>query len=277
MIRKPGSRLRGIGFRVYSDFLMGSRLSEYRNLLAVAVDSGYYVARVDDLADHSVNRASSPVMVLRHDLDTDAATAREMWLIESELGLTSTYFFRLSTLQPEFMRELDASGCEVGYHYEELSTAAKNRGAASADEAALLLNEARENFARNLAAIRSVTRLSLVAAAAHGDFINRRLGVSNKLILEDPSFRLAMGIKYEAYDQLVNEAVASRHSDSLAPTFWRNGNPVDAVLGGLPVIYLLVHPRHWRARLWVNLRDDLWRGWEGTRYEFVRAIRTIGD
>ncbi len=65
--------------------------------------------------------------MLRHDVDTDPGTAAAMWDIERELGVESSYFFRLSTLAPALMADIAAGGSEASYHYEEVATVAKRR------------------------------------------------------------------------------------------------------------------------------------------------------
>ena len=69
------------------------------------------------------------VLLVRHDVDSDVSRARRMREIERGLGTVSTYFFRRVTWDVAFMRELQSEGCEVGYHYEELATLVKERGA----------------------------------------------------------------------------------------------------------------------------------------------------
>ena len=68
------------------------------------------------------------LLILRHDIDTDIETTRAMWRVERELGIKTSYFFRLSTVDLPLMREIEACGGSVGYHFEELATAAKPKG-----------------------------------------------------------------------------------------------------------------------------------------------------
>lgn len=57
---------------------------------------------------------SGPLIILRHDVDSDPVTAREMWRIEKQLSLRATCYFRLPTLDVNFMKELEAEDGEAG-------------------------------------------------------------------------------------------------------------------------------------------------------------------
>ncbi|MHB8671987.1 MAG: hypothetical protein ACYDAD_15750, partial [Acidimicrobiales bacterium] len=198
-------------------------------------------------------------LILRHDVDTDPRTAAEMWRAEQELGVHGTYFFRLSTLDVDLMRQIEAAGGHAGYHYEELATVAKRRRTRRRGEAEGLVPEARRLFARNLAWVRTRSGLPIRVVASHGDFVNRYLGVPNWAILDDPDFRAEVGVDLEAYDRILADHVTSRHADTGYPRYWIPDDPRDAIRRGERTIHLLVHPRHWRTDRVVNARDDLRR------------------
>lgn len=255
--------------RIYADFLMPSRLPAYRRLLASFLDAGYAVESIETYWDRIKRAELDParrVLVLRHDIDTDPATGRRMWEIETELGVTGSFFFRLSTLDVPLMRAIAESGAHASYHYEELATVAKRHHLRSRLDVDRHLGEAREEFGRNLESLRSRTDLPLRIVASHGDFVNRRLDVPNLVILADPDFRRETGIDLEAYDETMMGHVTSRHSDTGHPRYWRPDGPLGAVTRGEPVVYLLVHPRHWRVARTINARDDVARVWENVAY-----------
>lgn len=248
--------------RVYADFLMPSRLDEYARLLESAQASAYRVLGVEAfwrLTRSSAGLGGARYLVLRHDVDTDPSTAAAMWRIERELGVTSSYFFRLSTVDVDLMREIAGGGCEVGYHYEELSTIARLHRPRSGTALLRHLPTAREMFRANLGGLRDASGLPMSVAASHGDFLNRRLGVPNSTILEDRGFRSEVGIDLEGYDDELISRMPVRSTDAGPPTPWRYADPVAAIERAEPVVYVLVHPRHWRVARVVNARDDLRR------------------
>jgi hypothetical protein len=255
--------------RLRADFLMGSRLAEYRLFLESALAAGYRVRSVggawDEIRDGSFG-TSGRLIVLRLDIDTDPRTAAEMWEIARGLGAEASYFFRLSTLDIALMTEIAAGGSEASYHYEELATVAKRRHLRSASDALAALPEARDLFAANLVRLRATTGLPMRVVAAHGDFVNRRLGIPNWRVVEDPAFRGELGIDLETYDNVFLRHLPSRHIDAPPPVGWEPSDPAAAIAAGLPVVSVLVHPRQWRADPVVNARDDIGRVIEGIRH-----------
>ena len=87
---------------------------------------------------------------------------------------------------------------------------AKHRRLRSASEALAALPEARELFAANLVRLRERTGLPMRIVAAHGDFVNRRLGVSIRGSSR-PTFRHELGIDLETYDEAFLRHVTSPH------------------------------------------------------------------
>ena len=72
--------------------------------------------------------ASSPYIILRHDVDLKAANSLEVARIENELGIKASYYFRVvsESNQPEIIRAIAGLEHEVGYHYEDVSIAQGN-------------------------------------------------------------------------------------------------------------------------------------------------------
>jgi hypothetical protein len=262
---------RRVWYRAYANFLMSSRLPEYRALLNSALRAGYEIVSVRQfwrlICDGSVD-PTGRYLVLRHDIDTDPATARAMWSIVQSLGISGSFYFRLSTLDVDLMQQIESYGGEAGYHYEEIATIAKHRAIRRPDVAIRAIPEARELFVRNLVGLRRMTGLPLEIVGSHGDFVNRHLRLPNWAMLIDRSFRSDAGVELEVYDHTFMRHVTSRHSDVEYPQTWRPAGAGAALAFGSPVVYLLVHPRHWRANRAANARDDARRFREGIRYRF---------
>lgn len=257
-----------IGHRVYANFLMPDRFGAYEALLAEALARGYAPRSVAAFwAELRAGLAPDRrYLVLRHDVDTDPATARAMWRIGRRLGVAGSFYFRLSTLDRQLMAEIAAGGGEASYHYEEIATVAKARGLKTREAVERAMPEIRALFLANLRRLRAETGLPMDVVASHGDFANRRLGVPNRELLADPAFRAEAGVALEVYDAPITAAVDRRFSDSLYPAQWNPGHPGAALAEGARVVYVLLHPRHWRASPLENVRDDLGRLWEGVRY-----------
>jgi hypothetical protein len=255
--------------RLYADFVMPSRLSVYRSLVETALAGGYEILSIEALWQRVRGDGLDPArryLALRHDVDTDAGTAAAMWRIDRELGVRSSYYFRLSTIAPALMHDVGSAGGEASYHYEELATIAKRRGIGSAAELEAHLPEARAEFASNLEALRSRTGLPMRVVSAHGDFVNRRLGVANWALLADPGFRSEVDIDAEAYDPEVIGSFTSQFTDVPHPRYWSPADPLERIRDRDRAVFVLVHPRHWQVDRLGNLRDDIGRALEGAQY-----------
>jgi hypothetical protein len=263
-----------IARRLHGHYLQRERLDDFDVLLRGALERGYRTMPLSAFADLTAAgspRAEDRLLLLRHDVDTDVQRARRMWEMEHRHGVVSSYFFRRSTWDVAFMRELAAAGCDVGYHYEELATVVKERGAASAAEARALIGAARDRLRTTLPELRARTGLVLDVFAAHGDFANRAVGVSNVELLSDPALRAELGVRLEAYD--VESHVSARTSDGIPPRGWQPEDPMHAIVRGEAVVAILLHPRSWGGAPTVNARADLVRLREGCVYRLRRARR----
>lgn len=262
-------------YRLYADFLMPSRLEAYRALLDHALEAGYSITSLERFWQERA-RAVAPgarIMVLRHDIDTDPMTAAAMWSIERSRSIGGSYFFRLSTLDIDLMRRIGDEGGEASYHYEELAAIAKSRRIRTQADAIAAIPEARERFRENLTVLRERTGLPMRVVASHGDFVNRALGVANRVVLEDAPFRASVGVDLEAYDDALVRLLTSRHSDSGPPAHWVAEDPITAIGRRDPVVHVLVHPRHWHTRRVINAVDDLRRIGEGLAHRWGRSPR----
>ncbi|WP_157040307.1 polysaccharide deacetylase family protein [Polaromonas naphthalenivorans] len=260
--------MKRIAHRLFNDFLMPSRLDELERVLLIALFEGYQVLSICHflgLAREGSLDVRSRYLILRHDIDTDVATAKEIWQLERRHGICASFFFRLQTADIALMKEIHAGGGEVGYHFEEIATVAKRKGLKRTSNLDHLRNDAGELFCENLIALRKKSGLPLRGIASHGDFVNRRLGIINFELLT-PGIRQLMDIDYEAYDAELEDRLSSRFSDLMYPKFWKPANPVAAIKSGDQVVKLLIHPRQWQSNSLVNAKDNAIRIYEGFRY-----------
>lgn len=251
------SAARRIAGRLYGDYLLPSRLREYELLLSLALAAGYEALPLGEFAGRDA--IPDRVLLLRHDIDSDLATAARMWRIEERLGLRGTWFFRLSTWDDALVADIAAGESEIGYHYEELATLVLRRGARSREAALALRDEARDLLRDNIAALRRRSGLPLTTLASHGDFANRRTGVANTALLDDPALRAELDVRLEAYDERITSRLDAHASDRLYPQLWAPADPADALRAGTGVIEILVHSRPWGAARLANARLDLSR------------------
>ena len=262
-------KLIGVWHRIYSDFFMPSRLDKYRLILERALERDYRVCSIERFWENvKANNVEPGVkrLILRHDIDSDVSCARAMWEIEHSLGIFGSYYFRLSTIDYPLMLEIAGAGGEASYHFEEIATVAKQKGLSTKEQVYREMPYIQELFRHNLEQLRNKIGLPMRIVASHGDFVNRRLKAPNWLLLEDMSFRRDVGVELEVYDNIFMKYVTSRHADTHYPKFWQPTDPLAAINNEEPVVYLLVHPRHWCTNILVNVADDIRRVWEDIAY-----------
>ena len=71
------------------------------------------------------NTANSEKMILlRHDVDRHTQNALKMAEVETSLGISGTYYFRINNgiRYNQIVKKIVELGHEVGYHYEEIFT-----------------------------------------------------------------------------------------------------------------------------------------------------------
>lgn len=261
--------LSGIRGRLYTDYLMPGRWGEYRNLLATAQTRGYeFVCHREGM--EAIARNQGLLFLLRHDVDSQPSYARKMFRIEQELGIRSTYYFRLCTLDIPLMKEISQSGSEVGYHFEEGSDFIKEYGIQSREALLHCMDEVRQRFLKNLRKIEEAFGSKIQTVAAHGDWANRRLRFANQEIVND-EVRASAGITLEGYDDRLCSRMSFRAiDDSAPPTYWRPSSPLAAVEAKLPNLLVVVHPGQWQRAPICNFKNDSQRVMEALHYRWKR-------
>ena len=263
--------LTSLFWRIYQDFLMPSRLQEYDALLHEIDRNGYEFLTCADYACRRLGGLPLPrlVCLLRVDVDSDVDAAVQMFDRQQRLGLRASFYFRLSTLDPEIMRVIAAQGSEVGYHYEEVATIAKRLRLKTRDAVMAHMELMREEFRSNFRRFSTSAGFAPATVASHGDFANRRLNVPNTVLI-DTEIREELGILAEAYDPVFESTFESRIIDRELPVRWSPETPHDAMRRGARVMRILVHPRQWQCNRKENLRQEVVRLVEGARFRVLR-------
>ncbi len=239
---------------IYNTLFVPNRWTEYAGILTAAKQAGYTFLRLVELkvALDSGTELPKPFLVLRHDIDSDPGAALRFGQIEVKAGVRATYFFRLKTWNAEVIEHLVAAGHEVGYHFEELASYAKMNHIKTAEPLLKRSHAIREQLEQNLVRLRQNREIK--SLASHGDFANRRLGLKNSVLAEDPVWRANNGILYEAYDNDLKVAYQNHISDKPYPQRFFPRSPTDCVRDRQNLLWL-THPRWWQNNPGANLRE----------------------
>ena len=251
--------------RIYKDYLMGSKLKVYKAHLKKILDAGYKIIPCKDYFNVSLDEK---ICILRHDIDTDVKIAKKMFDIEKSLGISSTYYFRLCTLNKnliDYIKNNDAK-TEISYHFEEISTFAKEQGICAKDDIDKNIDIIRDKFKINLTSVRENYKIECSTIASHGDFVNRKMGVINNYLLNS-DLRKELNILLEAYDsELMMDSVYI--SDGKFNLLQKNNSIIDEAIDQKKnKLYILVHPRTWASAPIERLKVDLKRYKEGKSYD----------
>jgi hypothetical protein len=252
---------------------MPSRLHLYEELLRNGAAAGYSQTSVraffrsigeDDFFERRV-------IVHRHDVDSDIRTARKIFAIEKVHGVHSTFYFRLSTLDFPFMREIEEYGSEASYHYEEIAAFAKKNNIRSAQDITANLSEIRSNFLHNFDYIQHELGAKLSTVASHGDFANRNLAMPNTEILNNSEVRKRCGIVCESYDRELLDKFDIYISDRPHPEYFHPVSPLNA-LGYHRKLCILTHPIQWETNWLENTKANAVRLHEELAWKLHRKF-----
>lgn len=256
--------------RVFEDYLKPSRLPLYQQILELALLNNYEM--MSELSFYKLITAGDidgrKILVNRHDIDTSPKVASKMFEIEKKVygkNGSSTYYFRLSTIDRELIKMIDSFGYETGYHYEELATLEKKTKTKSKEGMMGQKSEAEQQFLKNLGYFRRFTGSPSISVASHGDFINTKYKIQNAVLLENEMVRNKGNILFEAYDPIVNTPIEKRFADQVLLAEFAP-QVIDAIKDGVSVIMLLTHPRNWQVDFFANTKDNAKRLIEGTIY-----------
>jgi hypothetical protein len=263
-VQRAGASLaaRWLAKRIRKDYLFPPRHQEYQRILEVASERGYQAMALGEVLSASRQGAQQRVLALRHDVDTPNRKGVRLFLdLEKEFGATATYYFRLRTLgMTALVREILDCGSEVGYHFEEPASVAKQCRITSVQQLQEAENRRRieEMMERNVQRVNAVLGVPIRSLCSHNDFYNRRLGIENYELLPT-RLRQQFDILFEANDRSLMDLFGRVCTDVTTDLLlWRGDrSPVKAMREGVQRILVLTHPRQWHPAPAVNTLENL--------------------
>ena len=95
-------------------------LNIYRRLLSTLSDKNY----IFQSFKYFLKNPSQNTIILRHDVDAKNSNSLKTALIEYEMGICGTYYFRMvpGSYDEQIIKKINDLGHEIGYHYEDLSS-----------------------------------------------------------------------------------------------------------------------------------------------------------
>lgn len=98
-------------------------LTAYQKYIEIILKNYNDILRFDEY--FRLNKPLKSFVIFRHDVDRHPNRALKMANLENQLGIKSTYYFRMKnhTFIPNIILKISEMGHEIGYHYECLSDA----------------------------------------------------------------------------------------------------------------------------------------------------------
>jgi len=221
------------------------KLREYRRLLLLAKEKGYQIVSVIDWFKNYESLKNEKIVIMRHDVDWNPApqTAMKMGLIENQLKIKSTYYFRWITADAEPIEYLKKLGHEIGLHYETLATYCKIKKINKKEDVTPeIINVCREILKAEISQFEWKYG-DIESICSHGDDWNRNVGI--------PNFVLMLGEKMQDYSIIT---YANSQEVRYTPKIFvaDSGNKWDPISFEQALneehqsIYVLIHPDWWQ-------------------------------
>jgi hypothetical protein len=251
---------------IYYDYFAPNRLNILEKIYIEALNHGYKIVSVIDFWDIvRLNKfnVKDKYLINRHDIDSDPKCVKLILQIEKNLGISSSYYFRLRTIDLSVIKSVIASGREVGYHYEELATLAyKYKWKKKTD---INWNLTKKLFSKNFTNFKNLTGYEVRSICSHGDFINRFLNIPNYKIISE-KLKKDLKIDIEVYEDAIWKYNSIQHSDIHSKCGFTPYSPISSIKQSLPIIHLLTHPRQLRVNWKENAIDNIDRICRGIFY-----------
>ena len=211
------------------------KLSYYAEFLQKAKQMGYAIMTLDQYW-----RSGCPTegaLVLRHDLDIKPWTLNKMLDVERDVGCRSTIYVRVAGAPYNFLDyptfrvllSAQSDGFEIGLHSNYYEFAKLN---SIGDP--LLIIQSELKFIKNF--------FNIMSIAPHRDIEY----VHNSLphLVENWDRVQAMGLKFQAYNDIIMTNATYVNEGFNPHIGWRNSTPED-VIKTHHSLYVLTHPHWW--------------------------------
>lgn len=136
---------------------MDFTIKQYLYLIESLQNAGFFFQTFAGYTLHPNARG----LILRHDVDAKPENSLRFARIQSEMGIVGTYYFRMvpQSFDIQIIKEIEALGHEVGYHYETMDSC---RGD---------VDKAYDEFRLNLETFRKLTEIKTISM--HGSPLSK--------------------------------------------------------------------------------------------------------
>lgn len=240
---------------------------------------GYEPVTMDSYLSGKVDSSHKKIVLIRHDVDRWLMTALRMAEVEAQLGIVSSYYFRLpNTWDEKVSRRVAKLGHEVGLHYEVLDKAKGN------------LDLAAEYMNSDLDMARKVAPVT--TAAMHGNpatpYDNRDFWKAMRFSDFGLLGEAYLSIEFDNFHYLsdtgrswrenyfnIYDAPLKGASENESLGLNKTDELIDSIEGFNKNLYIVTHPERWSANMFewsLSWTKDLAANW--LKIVFQRVLRT---
>jgi hypothetical protein len=128
---------------------MDFTIEKYISLIKSLQTAGFYFQTLEEYLENPIKQK---VIILRHDVDLLPKNSLQFARIQHEFNLKGSYYFRAvsESWNEEIIKEVQAIGHEVGYHYENLTTCNGD------------INKAYDDYCSNLEKLRKIADVKTI-------------------------------------------------------------------------------------------------------------------
>lgn len=257
-------KIENIRNRIVRDYFTPSRGDEYREILQLAINKNYTVTSLFDF--YRLCQTNSPeidqkkFLCLRHDIDIiNPKATKSFYDIEKSLGVKATYYFRYYTIKNNLglLNELLENGFEVGYHFEEIASYAKQNQINNKEVLLSNIDTIRELFKENFNYFKNNYHKQIRSICSHGDWLNVRLNLQNTVLVTQELIN-DLDLAFEAYQPDFLSLFDVYVSDVAEyPKRWKGNSPQSSINNNIKKICLLTHERFWFTSPYYNTRANI--------------------
>ncbi len=243
---------------------MDFSLETYKKLLETLLKKNYKFQTFKDYLNHPDEK----VVILRHDVDKLPNNSLKTSIIENELGIQGTYYFRIvpDSFDKKIILKIHNLGHEIGYHYEDVDLVSKKDPSLLKGTLEELISESYHSFISNLNRLRELTTITTICM--HGSPTAKH---DNKIIWNKYNYK-DIGIIGEPYLDLDfnefgyltdtgrrwnGERVSVR--DKVLSKFNFNFKNTEDIMKNIdslpPKIMITVHPQRWNDNIFLWLSE----------------------
>ncbi|MBC8180636.1 hypothetical protein H8E88_05875 [candidate division KSB1 bacterium] len=221
---------------------LSNGMKRYAKILQEALDINYEITSVIDWFRSIEQLKNERIVIMRHDVDHDAITAKAMGYIEHQLGVKSTFYFRWLTAEMGPVDYLKNLGHEVGLHYETIATYCRVKNITEKEDVTPeIIDICRDLLKAEIYLFESIYG-DIYSICSHGHELNRLLSIPNIVLMKDQNPKDFYVETWANSDELrkVPEIFVADSGNKWDPFSFG-----EAMERGFETIYVLIHPIWW--------------------------------